>query len=174
MTRIERALYVIIVIVCLALDIPVLLIGGIGALLCGSLLMDGQFITAMVCAIVSAVIILGEKALLKSLFCRHNQQSEEQEEEEEEVPSHYETEEEIEDLPFCQLFTIGEEMCLLVDHIEMCPDETAFIRVVDDEGYTPLYKRKVRRDKEGARYVVFNSTNHYLDDKKTQPVITKK
>lgn len=83
-------------------------------------------------------------------------------------------EDDIEDLPFCQLFTIGKEMCLLVDHIEMCPDETAFIRVVDEEGYTPLYKRKVRRDKEGNRFIVFNSNNHYLDDKKTQPIITKK
>lgn len=85
-----------------------------------------------------------------------------------------EIEYDFEDLPFCQLFTIGEEMCLLIDHIEMCPDETAFIRVVDEEGYTPLYKRKVRRDKDGSRFIVFNSTNHYLDDDKTQPVITKK
>lgn len=87
----------------------------------------------------------------------------------------YSTPEELtEDISFCQLFKIGTEMCLLVDHIEMCPDETAFIRVVDDEGYTPLYKRKVRRDKAGNRYIVFNSTNHYLDDKKTQPVIIHK
>ena len=77
--------------------------------------------------------------------------------------------EEIEELPFCQLFRIGQEMCLLVDHIEMCPDETAFIRVVDDEGYTPLYKRKVRRDKTGNRFIVFNGTNYYLDNSKTQP-----
>lgn len=79
----------------------------------------------------------------------------------------------VEDIPFCQLFTIGPDMCLLVDHVEMSPDEVAYIRVVDDEGYTPLYKRKVRRDKAGNRFIVFNSTNHYLDDKKTQPVISK-
>lgn len=79
-----------------------------------------------------------------------------------------------EDITFCQLFTIGDDMCLLVDHVEMCPDETAFIRVVDDEGYTPLYKRKVRRDKVGNRFIVFNGTNHYLDDNKTQPQAIKK
>lgn len=79
-----------------------------------------------------------------------------------------------EDITFCQLFPVGADMCLLVDHVEMCPDETAFIRVVDDEGYTPLYKRKVRRDKAGNRFIVFNGTNHYLDDKKTQPVSIKK
>lgn len=79
-----------------------------------------------------------------------------------------------EDITFCQLFAVGEDMCLLVDHVEMCPDETAFIRVVDDEGYTPLYKRKVRRDKAGNRFIVFNGTNHYLDDNKTQPIAIKK
>lgn len=77
------------------------------------------------------------------------------------------------ELPFCQLFNLGAEMCLLIDHIEMCPDETAFIRVVDDEGYTPLYKRKVKRDKAGNRFIIFNSINHYLDDRKTQPIVIK-
>ena len=103
-----------------------------------------------------------------------SEETEEEIEEDDTEITGSEREDDIEDLPFCQLFTIGKEMCLLVDHIEMCPDETAFIRVVDEEGYTPLYKRKVRRDKEGRRFIVFNSTNHYLDDKKTQPVITKK
>lgn len=79
-----------------------------------------------------------------------------------------------EDITFCQLFSVSDDMCLLVDHVEMCPDETAFIRVVDDEGYTPLYKRKVRRDKAGNRFIVFNGTNHYLNEKKTQPIAIKK
>ncbi len=82
-----------------------------------------------------------------------------------------EDDEEIEELPFFQLFNLGEEMCLMVDHVEMCPDENAFIRVVDDEGYTPLYKRKVRRDKLGGRYIVFNGQNLYLKDEKTKPII---
>lgn len=82
-------------------------------------------------------------------------------------------EDETEELPFCQLFKVGTDMCLMVHHVEMCPDEVAFIRVVDDEGYTPLYKRKVRRDKQGNRYLVFNGTNYYLDDNKTQPYIKK-
>ena len=84
-----------------------------------------------------------------------------------------EYEDDIDELAFCQLFEVGDDMCLLVDRIEMCPDETAFIRVVDDEGYTPLYKRKVRRDKAGTRYIIFNSTNYELDDNKTQPIIKK-
>lgn len=74
------------------------------------------------------------------------------------------------ELSFCQLFQVSDKMSLLIDHIEMCPDETAFIRVVDDEGYTPLYKRKVRRDKAGNRFIVFSGTNYYLDPAKTQPV----
>ena len=81
---------------------------------------------------------------------------------------------EYDELAFCQLFTLGEDMCLFIHHVEMCPDETAFIRVVGEESYTPLYKRKVRRTKGGDRYIVFNGTNYYLDDKKTQPIITKK
>lgn len=85
-----------------------------------------------------------------------------------------EEEEEVEDLPFCQLFNIGPDMCVMIDHVEMCPDETAFIRVVDDEGYTPLYKRKVRKDKRGNRYIVFNSENYYLNDSKTKPIVPKK
>lgn len=85
-----------------------------------------------------------------------------------------ECEDDIEELPFCQLFRIGTEMCLLIDHVEMCPDETAFIRVVDDEGYTPLYKRKVKRSRRNERFIKFNGANYYLDDKKTQPTITKK
>lgn len=99
---------------------------------------------------------------------------EEPEDDEEQDSEGYKQDYEEEDIPFCQLFRVGADMSLLVDHVEMCPDETAFIRVVDDEGYTPLYKRKVRRDKAGNRFIVFNGTNHYLDDKKTQPVAIKK
>lgn len=94
--------------------------------------------------------------------------------EDDELPEKLEYDDDVEELPFCQLFSIGSEMCLLIDHVEMCPDETAFIRVVDDEGYTPLYKRKVRRDKAGNRYIVFNGTNHYLVDSRTQPTSIKK
>lgn len=93
------------------------------------------------------------------------------EEREDDEDQEYDVEE---DISFCQLFTIGDDICLLIDHVEMCPDETAFIRVVDDEGYTPLYKRKVRRDKSSNRFIVFNGTNHYLDDRKTQPIALKK
>lgn len=86
-----------------------------------------------------------------------------------------ETEEEIEEeLPFCQLFPLGPDMCLMIDHVEMCPDETAFIRVVDEEGYTPLYKRKVRKDKRKERFIVFNNERYYLNDKKTKPIVPKK
>lgn len=79
-----------------------------------------------------------------------------------------------EELPFQQLFRIGDHMSLLVDHVEMCPDETAFIRVVDEDGYTPLYKRKVRRDNDGDRYIVFNNENYYLNNDKTRPIVNRK
>lgn len=85
-----------------------------------------------------------------------------------------EMKDDIEELPFCQLFSIGKDMCLMIDHVELCPDETAFIRVVGDESYTHLYKRKVRRDKSDNRFIVFNGKNYYLDNKKTQPIISQK
>lgn len=96
--------------------------------------------------------------------------------EEDEGPQVYEEEAHYEEdeLEFCQLFRVGDDMSLLVHHVEMCPDETAFIRVVDEEGYTPLYKRKVRRSRVGDRYIVFNGTDYYLDDSKTQPRVIKK
>ena len=83
-------------------------------------------------------------------------------------------EDEEDELRFCQLFVVSPDMSLLVDHVEMCPDETAFIRVVDEEGYTPLYKRKIRRDKLGNRYLVFSGRNYYLDNTKTQPTVCMK
>lgn len=79
----------------------------------------------------------------------------------------------IEELPFCQLFNLSKDTCLMIDHVEMCPDETAFIRVVDEEGYTPLYKRKVKRNRVGDRLIQFNGKDYFLDDKRTQPVIPK-
>lgn len=81
-------------------------------------------------------------------------------------------EEEVDELSFCQLFELGEEMCLIIQRIEMCPDETAFIRVLGQDSYTPPYKRKVRRAKGDARYIVFNGENYYLDNDKTQPIVS--
>lgn len=105
------------------------------------------------------------------LGSHHDEYDEDDDDEEDDDEEEEETYEEVEELPFCQLFTVGDEMCLLVDHVEMCPDETAFIRVVDDEGYTPLYKRKIRRDKNNNRFIVFSGRNYYLNDKKTQPTV---
>lgn len=91
----------------------------------------------------------------------------EEEIEEEEVPADQEWD-------FSQRIRLGKDMDLLIDHVEMCPDETAIVRVVDDEGFTPLYKRKVRYDKRGGRYIVFNGEHFYLDDGKTQAVVITK
>lgn len=107
------------------------------------------------------------------IFRRDDEDYEDEEEDDlDEEDEYEEPHADHEELPFCQLFTVGDEMCLLVDHVEMCPDETAFIRVVDDEGYTPLYKRKIRRDKEDRRFIVFSGRNYYLNDRKTQPTVS--
>lgn len=108
------------------------------------------------------------QALYYRFYCRSDECDDEPE-----IDEVYE-DEFVEELPFCQLFFISDNMSLLIDHVEMCPDETAFIRVADDESFTPLYKRKVRRDKSGNRFIVFNGVKHYLNDSKTQPVTIKK
>lgn len=113
---------------------------------------------------------IDEKEWFQKLFLNNDDDEYEEYDEEYVEDEPYEVDS-LEDISFCQLFTIGPDMCLLVDHVEMQPDEVAYVRVVDDEGYTPLYKRKVRRDKAGDRFIVFNSDNYYLDDSKTQPVI---
>lgn len=89
----------------------------------------------------------------------------------EEVPEYEEEEleEYIPELYFCQIFRIDKDTDLHIIKVEYCPDETAFIRIVSDEAYTTPYKRKVKRDKRGERYITFNNQNFYLDDRKTQP-----
>lgn len=75
----------------------------------------------------------------------------------------------IEELYFCQIFRLDEDTDLHVVKVEYCPDETAFIRIVTENSFTQAYKRKVRVDKFGDRYIVFNNDKLYLDPKKTQP-----
>jgi hypothetical protein len=171
----QKILYVLLVVICLILDVPMLIMCLLGTAMTVRFLIDGQLLAALIFGAVSWVLIRITKPLIFAPFCRNVEELEddEYEEEEEEVVQN-EIEDDIDDLVFCQLFKLGEDMCLLIDHIEMCPDETAFIRVLSQETYTPIYKRKVRRDKQGNRYIVFNSTKYYLDDKKTQPVITTK
>lgn len=184
MTILQKMLYVILVIISLVVDLPIMIILMICVAGCVSLIPD---IFTNIFIIIPVALFIGLSrvlckiliVLVSALFSRTPNNTIEEDVEQEDDEEEYDTdnstdEDDYDELSFCQLFTIGTEMCLLISHIEMCPDETAFIRVVDDEGYTPLYKRKVRRDKAGNRFIVFNSTNYYLDDKKTQPIITKK
>ena len=86
--------------------------------------------------------------------------TDDEEEQEEEV---------VEEFPFCQIFRLSEENDLHIMRVEYCPDETAFIRVVSNDSYTKPYKRKVQRDKQGKRFILFNGEKFYLDPKRTQP-----
>lgn len=79
-----------------------------------------------------------------------------------------------EELYFSQIIRLDEDMDLHIVQVEMCPDETALVRVVSDEDFTPIYKRKVRYDKRGGRFIVFGGQNLYLDDAKTQPIVKGK
>lgn len=84
-------------------------------------------------------------------------------------------EEEIENdkFSFVQRFALDKNTSLLIDHVEYCPDETAFIRIVSEDDYSKLYKRKVYRDKRDGRYIKHNENKWYLDDKVTQPIVVR-
>lgn len=179
-------LYVVCVVISLIADIPLVLLTLIGVYGCVSTLpyaltSPGMFVIAVLSGVLTFFLGKLSWKLISSIFLSRETITEEDNvEEEEEVEEVEQDKEDVEDyddtedITFCQLFKLGTEMCLLIDHIEMCPDETALIRVVHDEGYTPLYKRRVKRDKEGNRFITFNGTDYYLDDKKTQPIISKK
>ena len=178
----NKVFHVLFAIICFAIDIPVLLISA--ALIIGGAdcLVSNQVFTGLIMGALGLGIGRWTLKCLIFIFTKDalDDDQEEHVEENEEVEVHEETiiedesEDDDDDLRFCQLFTVGKEMCLLVDHVEMCPDETAFIRVAGEDGYTPIYKRKVRRDKDGSRFIVFNGYNCYLDDSKTQPIVPKK
>lgn len=70
----------------------------------------------------------------------------------------------------CQVFRYG-DVCIGVEFVSMCPDETAHIRVIGDTTFSQLYKRRVYREKRSdARYFKLNNEKYYLDDSRTQPI----
>ena len=79
--------------------------------------------------------------------------------------------EELPDIPeMCQVFSLG-DICVGVEFVSMCPDETAHIRIIGDTTFSQLYKRRVYREKgSNARYFKLNNEKYYLDEKRTQPV----
>ena len=70
----------------------------------------------------------------------------------------------------CQVFSLG-DICIGVEFVSMCPDETAHIRVISDTTFSQLYKRRVYRESNGVdRYFKLNNEKYYLDNKRTQPI----
>ena len=171
----QKILYTLSVLISMVIDIPLLTVCIGGILVTLRAMIDGRAIEALLLGFLTWRLIKMELTLVTSLFYKSVvEESTNEEEVKTDEPEPIQEEEVKEELPFCQLFDLSKDTCLLVDHVEMCPDETAFIRVVDEEGYTSLYKRKVKRNRVGDRFIVFNDNNYYLDDKKTQPIIPKK
>ena len=112
----------------------------------------------------------------KWLWCRskkHDENNDSSKDQDVTIDRHDEQEEIVEELPFCQIFRLNQEEDLHIIRVEYCPDETAFIRVVGEYSYTKPYKRKVRRDKQGERFILFNNERFYLDPNKTKPKISE-
>ena len=85
------------------------------------------------------------------------------------VTEYDEDDEELEEeLYFCQIFNLSQDTDLHIIKVEYCPEETAFIRIVDEYSYTKPYKRKVQRDKTGARYISYDNKKYYLDPERTK------
>ena len=176
-------LYILLTTVCLVIDLPLAAGCVLGLVLAVRFVIDQQLLEAAIFAVVFGFLSKGVWILLRTPFyctqtsysSRIVEESDDEQEDDEQVDVTWTEadEAELEEIVFCQLFPLGEEMCLIIDHVEMCPDETAFIRVLSEDAYTPLYKRKVRRDKAGNRFIVFSGLNYYLDDSKTKPTVTK-
>lgn len=72
----------------------------------------------------------------------------------------------------CQIFPLDDDTCIGVQFVDMCPDETAHIRVIGDTTFSQIYKRRVFRDKtyDRARYFMLNGQKYYLRPETTQPI----
>lgn len=72
----------------------------------------------------------------------------------------------------CQIFPIDDDTCIGVQFVDMCPDETAHIRVIGDTTFSQIYKRRVYREKthEKRRYFMLNGERYFLRPDTTQPI----
>lgn len=85
---------------------------------------------------------------------------------------------ELEPLPdMQQIFNLDKEKVIGVQFVSFCPDETAHIRIIGDTTFSPLYKRKVYRDKSDKkeRYIQINGKRCYLNEhtKSVDPIQAK-
>ena len=72
----------------------------------------------------------------------------------------------------CQVFALGPDTCIGVQYVSMCPDETAHIRIIGENTFSQIYKRRVYRENTETeqRYFKLNNTKYYLDNKRTRPI----
>lgn len=73
----------------------------------------------------------------------------------------------------CQIYDLGPDLCVGVQFVSRCPDETAHIRIIGDTEFSEIYKRKVYTEKydKSLRYFKLNDKKYYLDNRRTQPII---
>lgn len=79
----------------------------------------------------------------------------------------------VEEIPeMCQIFREDSDTVIGVQYVDMCPDETAHIRVIGQNTFSQLYSRRVYYTKgiDKKRYFKLNNINYYLDDNKTKPI----
>lgn len=79
-------------------------------------------------------------------------------------------EETVDEIPFQQLINIDKDTAILIDHTEYCPEETVFFRIVTQDGYSKLFKRKVCI-KGINKYFTLNNRQYFVDTSKVKTMI---
>jgi len=72
----------------------------------------------------------------------------------------------IQEIPeFQEIFNVTRDTIIGIEYIERIPDETAFIRVIGEFGFTKQFKKKVCKDAgyNGNRYIKVDNIKYYLE-----------
>mgnify|MGYP000884851034 CR=1 FL=1 len=71
---------------------------------------------------------------------------------------------------FMQYFTKSDEIGIGLEYIEMCPDETAVLRIVGETTFSKQYRRRIYTDKRGEKFFKLNGEQYYIRQSKAKPV----
>lgn len=72
---------------------------------------------------------------------------------------------------FMQYFTKSDEIGIGLEYIEMCPDETAVLRIVGETTFSKQYRRRIYTGKRGEKFFKLNGEQYYIRQSKAKPVV---
>lgn len=71
---------------------------------------------------------------------------------------------------FMQYFSKSADIGIGLEYVEMCPDETAVLRIVGETTFSKQYRRRIYTDKRGEKFFKLNGEQYYLRQSKVKPV----